>query len=124
MFLVAVLGTLTGGLGTFAVVFTAVDKILLEPLPYKDPQDLYTVWQKNDKFALTGPHAAALQNAGGIIEGAAIFRGGLLTIPAGPDTDAFTIVVMKTSPNLRIDSLCMGSPFFAKKSSCHEASLV
>jgi len=33
LFLVAVVGTLTVGLGTFAVVYTAVDKILIEPLP-------------------------------------------------------------------------------------------
>jgi hypothetical protein len=94
MFLAAVLGTLTVGLGTFAVVFTAVDKILLEPLPYRHPNDLYTVWQKQNKFALTGPHAAALQNAGGMIEGAAVFQFNLLTVPAGPNNDAFHILGM------------------------------
>ena len=37
LFFAAVLATLTVGLGTFAVGYTAVDKILLEPLPYRDP---------------------------------------------------------------------------------------
>jgi putative ABC transport system permease protein len=100
LFFLAAMGTLTAGLGAFAVVFTAVDKILLEPLPYENPQDLYAVFQKVNKFALTGPHAAALQTAGGLIEGAAIYRFGLLTIPAGPQTDAFNIVPMNVSPNM------------------------
>jgi putative ABC transport system permease protein len=37
MFVIAALTTLTVGLSIFAVVFTAVDKILIEPLPYKNP---------------------------------------------------------------------------------------
>src|SRR4029079_3238955 len=44
MFVITTIATLTVGLGTFAVVFTAVDKILLEPLPYRDAGDLYKVW--------------------------------------------------------------------------------
>src|SRR5215471_5012167 len=40
LFLIAVLGTLTVGFGTFAVVYTAVDKILIEPLPYRRPNNL------------------------------------------------------------------------------------
>src|SRR2546422_7650276 len=46
LLLAAILATLTVGLGTFAVVYTAVDKILIEPLPYDDPEDLYLVWRK------------------------------------------------------------------------------
>jgi len=100
LFLAAGLGTLTVGLGTFAVVFTAVDKILLEPLPYEFPNDLYAVWQKLNKFPLTGPHSAALQTAGGVIEGAAVFRFALLTVPAGASNDAFHVQGMKVSPNV------------------------
>src|SRR5215831_20549563 len=43
MFVIAALTTLTVGLSIFAVVFTAVDKILIESLPYKNPNDLYKV---------------------------------------------------------------------------------
>ena len=39
----AIVGTLLVGLGTFAVVYTVVQKILLDPMPYKDPDDLYFV---------------------------------------------------------------------------------
>src|SRR5262249_39878794 len=76
LFLIAVLGTLTVGLGTFAVVYTAVDKILIEPLPYREPNNLYTVWAevehlKVDRAPLSGPQVAELQKAGGVIEDAA-----------------------------------------------------
>ena len=57
LFLIAVLGTLTVGLGAFAVVYTAVDKILLEPLPYRNPHDLYMVWRQTEngkKFFVSG----------------------------------------------------------------------
>lgn len=102
LFAFAVLGTLTVGLGAFAVVYTAVDKILLEPLPYRDPQDLYTVWEKarNHNSVITGPVVGRLDKAGGAIEGGAGFRFGPLTIPAGDDKEAMRIIGMQTSPNL------------------------
>ena len=45
VFTLTVVGTLTVGLGAFAVVFAVVDKILIEPLPYESPDDLYYVWR-------------------------------------------------------------------------------
>ena len=41
----AVVTTLTVGLGMFAVVYTVVQKILIAPMPYKDPDELYFVWR-------------------------------------------------------------------------------
>jgi len=43
IFAATTIGTLTIGLGMFAVVYTAVQKILIDPMPYKDPGDLYYV---------------------------------------------------------------------------------
>src|SRR5262249_42376286 len=40
IFAATTIGTLTIGLGMFAVVYTAVQKIMLDPMPYKDPGDL------------------------------------------------------------------------------------
>ena len=40
-FTLSMLGTLTVGLGAFAVVYTVVEKVLLAPLPYRQPGDLY-----------------------------------------------------------------------------------
>ena len=45
LFTVVTLATLTLGLGAFAVVYTTVDKVLIEPLPYERPDDLYYVWR-------------------------------------------------------------------------------
>ena len=105
MFVVTTLATLTVGLGTFAVVFTAVDKILLEPLPYRDPGDLYKVWADvpyiNVKAGqLSGPQVVELQKAGGVIEDAVAFNCGNAAIPAADNRDAFHINVMVSTPNL------------------------
>src|SRR5688572_19848121 len=72
----AVVGTLTVGLGTFAVVYTVVDKILIEPMPYRSPDDLYFVWRDYGPIFdlkrgwLGGPDVAELQKTGGVIESA------------------------------------------------------
>src|SRR6185369_11627704 len=87
-----------------AVVFTAVDKILLEPLPYKNPGDLYMVLEATGKgccsAVLTGPVAANLQKVGGLIEGAAAMQNTPLTLPVGAQTEAMRITGLETTPNL------------------------
>jgi len=70
-FVLAMVGTLTVGLGTFAVVYTFVQKILIEPMPYRHPGDLYFVWRDYrayfdlDRGWLGGTDVAELQKAGG-----------------------------------------------------------
>jgi hypothetical protein len=44
-FAAVTIGTLTIGLGMVAVVYTVVHKILIEPMPYRDADDLYSVWR-------------------------------------------------------------------------------
>ena len=105
LFVVTTLATLTVGLGTFAVVFTAVDKILLEPLPYRDPEDLYKVWAdirylKLNEGQLSASQVLALQKSGGVIEDAAGFNCGNAAIPAADGRDAFHINMMVGTPNL------------------------
>jgi putative ABC transport system permease protein len=86
-------------------VFTAVDKILLEPLPYRDPGDLYKVWAdvaylNVREGQLSVPQVLELQKAGGVIEDAAGFNCGNAAIPAADGRDAFHINMMVGSPNL------------------------
>ena len=105
LFVAATIATLTVGLGTFAVVFTAVDKILLEPLPYRNPGDLYKVWADVPSISvsegqLSGRQVAELQKAGGVIEDAAAFNCGNAAIPAADGRDAFHITMMIGTPNL------------------------
>jgi len=105
LFLVSVLGTLTVGLGAFAVVYTAVDNILIEPLPYRNPGDLYKVWTDIPNIdvhggPLSGPQVAEIQKAGGVIEDAAGFQCGTGAIPASDQRDAYHINMMASSANL------------------------
>ncbi len=104
-FIAAVVCTLTVGLGTFAVVYTAVDKILLEPLAYRDPGDLYRVMVEVDYFNLHEGHLQTsqirdLQRAGGVINDVAAFGCGNGAIPATDNRDAYHINMMAGSANM------------------------
>lgn len=107
-FTLSILGTLTVGLGAFAVVFTVVDNVLIEPLPYQRPGDLYFVWRDYRAFFdlnrgwLAGPDVAALDQAGGAIAAAVGLRRDRRTLAdsAAGDRDPEEVGVMLASPNL------------------------
>jgi putative ABC transport system permease protein len=106
-FAATTIGTLTIGLGMFAMVYTAVHKILLEPMLYKNPGDLYYVWRDYGPMtdlkrgALSGTDIAELQNTNAVIEdatGLQQFLGGIFSLREG--ADPMEIAVTRTSPNL------------------------
>ncbi|MGH9384486.1 MAG: ADOP family duplicated permease [Vicinamibacterales bacterium] len=103
---VAMVGTITVGLGTFAVVYTVVQKILIDPMPYKDPDDVYFVWRDYrpmfdlNRGWLAGTDVAELQKAGNDIESAVGLRNGRVTFAAREGTDPTEIDMIFTSPNL------------------------
>ena len=106
-FVAAMAGTLTVGLGMFAVVYTFVQKILIEPMPYRNPGDLYFVWRDYGptrdlrRGALAGTDIAELQKASSVVEDAAglqRFLGGIFSLREG--ADPMEIAVTVTSPNL------------------------
>jgi putative ABC transport system permease protein len=107
IFAATTIGTLTIGLGMFAVVYTAVQKILIDPMPYKDPGDLYYVWRDYGPItdvkrgSLAGTDIVELQKTNGVIEAAAglqPFLGGVFSLREG--AEPMEIAVMWTSPNL------------------------
>jgi predicted permease len=103
MFVAAVLATLTVGLGAFAVVYTAVDKILFEPLPYRDPDDLYMLWFDKSRdlphLMVTGPQIVELHKAGGAIADAAGMTFGSATLMSDQG-DAQRVDALSASDNL------------------------
>jgi putative ABC transport system permease protein len=105
-FVVAIVGTLAVGLGTFAVVYTVVHKILIERMPYKEPDDLYFVWRDYrayfdlDRGWLGGTDVAELQKAGGVVEAAVGLLRQSATFSPEEGADPTEIGVMITSPNL------------------------
>ena len=106
VFTVAVLGTLTIGLGAFATVFTVVQKVLLAPLPYERPEDLYWVWRDYsaifdlDRGWLGGTDVAALDSAGGAIEAAVGLRRWTATLGGSGSEEPREISVMVSTDNL------------------------
>ncbi len=106
VFLAATLGTLTVGLGAFAVVYMAVDKVLIEQMPYREPDNLYFVWRDQSasggltRNTLAGPDVADLQNAHDVIEEVAGLRLAAPSVSARPDGEPLQTVMLLTSPNL------------------------
>ncbi|MEX0912278.1 MAG: ADOP family duplicated permease, partial [Gemmatimonadota bacterium] len=105
LFMAAMLGTLTVGLGAFAVVYAVVDKVLIEPLPYDDPDGLHMVWREYgwfelDRGALAGTDIVALDEAGGPIEGAVGLDRTTVTLGGEGDGPPQEVGLIVSSPRL------------------------
>jgi putative ABC transport system permease protein len=104
----AMIGTLIVGLGAFGIVFTVVEKILIEPLPYERPSDLYFVWRDYGTMIdmkrgwLGGPDVADLGKAGGPIVASVGLRRDRRTIadPRAADGNPEEANIMLSTPNL------------------------
>ena len=102
----AIAGTLSLGLGTSAVVYTVVQKIVFDAMPYTHPEDLYFVWRDYGPMIdmkrgwLGGPDVAELQKAGGPIEDAAGISRLLATLEGREGAEPTEISVLVVSPNL------------------------
>ncbi|HUG39397.1 MAG TPA: ADOP family duplicated permease [Longimicrobiales bacterium] len=105
-FTLATVGTLTVGLGAFAVVWSAVDNVLLEPPSYERPEDLYFVWRDYraffdlDRGWLAGPDVVALDTAGGPIAGAVGMRVEPVTVELGEGGRPEELKAMRSQPGL------------------------
>jgi putative ABC transport system permease protein len=106
VFTLAVAGTLTVGLAAFAVVYTVVHQVLIAPLPYERPGDLYYVWRDYraffdlDRGWTAGTDVVELAEAGGVIEDAVGLRQGAGTLTGVSGERPAEIGLMITTPNL------------------------
>src|SRR5690606_19304266 len=106
VFTLAVVGTLTVGLGAFGTVFTVVQKVLLAPLPYEHADNLYWAWRDYsaifdlDRGWLGGPDVAAFDSAGGVIEAAVGLRHETVTLGSAAHEEPQEISVILSTDNL------------------------
>ena len=107
VFAATTIGTLAVGLGMFAVAYTVVQKMLLDPMPYRNAGDLYYVWRDYGSTAdvkrgtLAGTDIVELQKSNRVIEeaaGLAPLLGGIFSLREG--SEPMEIAVTWTSPNL------------------------
>jgi putative ABC transport system permease protein len=107
LFAATTIGTLAIGLAMFAVVYTAVQKVLLDPMPYQNPGDLYYVWRDYGATAdikrgsVAGTDILELQKANSVIEAAAGLQpmlGGIFSLREG--AEPMEIAVTRATPNL------------------------
>jgi putative ABC transport system permease protein len=109
VFFASTVGTLTIGLGMFAVAYGVVQTVLLDPMPYKNSGDLYYVWRDYTatgvsdlkRGALAGTDVAELQKPNAVIQDAAglqPFLGGVFALREG--AAPMEIAVTSVSPNL------------------------
>jgi len=105
MFMAAMVGTLTVGLGAFAVVYAVVQHVLIAPMAYERPDDLYFVWRDYGKIFdlkrgwLAGTDVAELQKSG-VIEEAAGLLGQQTLLSTHEGADPIEINAMVASPNV------------------------
>jgi predicted permease len=106
LFVIVTVATLSVGLGAFAVAYTAVEKILLEPLPYRAPANLYWVWRDQSadggvpREFVSGPDVAELHHAGTAIDAVAGIQIATPTLAPSKDGEPMQIVLMPTTTNL------------------------
>ena len=103
LFTAVTIATLTLGLGAFAVVYTAVDKVLIEPLPYDRPDDLYQVWRSwgpATHSPLSGTDVVELRAADGAIAGAVGLHRATATISDGRGGEPEELALSVSTPEL------------------------
>jgi putative ABC transport system permease protein len=105
VFALTMVGLLTVGLGAFATVYTVVDRVLLAPLPYRQPGDLYVVWRDYtwmgvDRGWLAGTDLVELARVNRVVEGAVALDRTRATLTGVQGGEPREITLLASSPGL------------------------
>lgn len=87
-FTTVAVATLALGIGASTTIFSAVDSILLRPLPYRDPQRLVLIRERIPKVlpepvALPAPDVVTFRRESRVISGLGAFQNGQLDLTGG-----------------------------------------
>ena len=90
------------GIGAFTSIFGLVEAVLIEPLPYKQPEQLVWVWRDYTwanfpRGWLGGPDIAGLRNQDDVFEQVAGFASGRRNLAGGDGTDPRRVRVVSTT---------------------------
>lgn len=107
MFATSTIATLAIGLAMFAVAYTIVQRVLIDPMPFQDSGDLHYIWRdygpitEVKRGALAGTDIVELQKPNAVIVGAAGMRpmlGGIFS--RRPGSEVMELNVTHVSRNL------------------------
>lgn len=79
-------GTIALGIAAVVSLLTVVRFILLEPLPYPDPNRLITIWERSEQgreIAVAAPNAFDWREQNRTLEGMAIYQASVATVLGG-----------------------------------------
>ena len=102
-FTAAVVGTLGVALGTIAGVYTVLDRVLLSPLPYRDPEQLVYVAaeapgsEMKGEFGLAGEFYLQYKESSRLLEDFALYASFTNTLRAGDRAERVRIAVVTSS---------------------------
>jgi putative ABC transport system permease protein len=103
VFTAAFILTVALGMGANTCIFSIVNAVLLQPLPFREPERLLMVWSSNpqqgyETYSVSPPDFFDFQTQNSVFEDLAVFRtsGGNLT----GDGDAERVTVAEVSPSL------------------------
>lgn len=97
--------TIAVGIGAFASIYALVDAVLLEPVPYDDPDDLVWVWRDYveadfPRGWLGGPDVVGLRAQDEVFEDVVALRSGSVNLATGDGTDPQRIDVQLVTHEL------------------------
>jgi putative ABC transport system permease protein len=101
MFAVIVILTVALGIGANTAIFSLVRAVVLQPLPYGDPDQLVMIWGKQEKGALThlsGPEARDYAAESATFANVAVYLGTAANLTGGQDPER--VVAVAVTPNM------------------------
>lgn len=97
--------TIGVGIGAFTSIFSLVEAVLIEPMPYQNPNELHWVWRNYLGFDLPrgwlgGPDIANLREQSDVFAGVVAFTSGGLNLAGLDGSDPQQVIVNYSSYEL------------------------
>ena len=102
VFTVVAIATLALGIGANTAIFSVLKAVVLDPLPFEQPDRLVRIWEKNDElkiaqFSASVPNYYSWREEARSFEDLAGWRGGSATLTGGGDPERVSLAQITAS---------------------------